>query len=102
MLKKHGKEAKKRSYFIEPTGFSGELLDLSRLWKSRPLHPILGGAALQRCDNRIVLNAALAAEVAVPALGKTLSPACKAAETGLAPVGDAPSRASTESPDQIF
>jgi len=33
---------------------------------------ILGGAALQRCDNRIVLNAALAAEVAVLALGETL------------------------------
>jgi hypothetical protein len=29
------------------------------------LHLILGGAALQRCDNRIVLTAALAAGVKV-------------------------------------
>jgi hypothetical protein len=36
---------------------------LNRLRKNSVLHLILGGAAVYRCDNRIVLNAALAAEV---------------------------------------
>jgi hypothetical protein len=35
---------------------------LYRLRKNSILLAILGGAALQRCDNCIVLNAALAAE----------------------------------------
>jgi hypothetical protein len=35
---------------------------LHRLRKNSILLAILGGAALQRCDNCIVLNAALAAE----------------------------------------
>jgi hypothetical protein len=38
---------------------------LAGLQKNPMLRLILGGAALQRCGNRIVLSAALAAEVPV-------------------------------------
>jgi hypothetical protein len=34
----------------------------NRLRKNSTLHLILGGAAVHRCDNRLVLNTALAAE----------------------------------------
>jgi hypothetical protein len=43
-------------------GFAGENL----LKDFRFVHLILGGAALQRCGNCIVLNAALAAEATSP------------------------------------
>ena len=80
---------------------SAVALDLG--WHSASaLHLILGGAALQRCDNRIVLNAALAAEVAVLAPRKTLSAAYKAAETGLAPSETRPAAPLRNPPDQIF
>ena len=45
---------------------------LSRLLKNSILRAILGGAALQRCDNCIVLNAALAAEGAALAQKRLL------------------------------
>jgi hypothetical protein len=50
-----------QTFFYQSKHFSA----LSRLRKNPILRLILGGAAVHRCDNRFVLNAASAAEVTI-------------------------------------
>jgi hypothetical protein len=55
------------------------------LRKNSALHLILGGAAVHRCDNCVVLNAASAAEVTVP-VRERLSP--QSARQPVTTIGD--------------